>query len=131
MHNSVSGRQRKIVTGRAQTPFGATVQLIQVAGIGITRNGRTRFASQEAKGLERKMDPLTGFSRHFGGMGRALSARNYRVYWYGHLLSSNGIWIYLISSQWLIFHLTESSIWLGTIGFAYLAPLFFLMAVVL
>ena len=102
------------------------MQLIQVAGIVITRNGRTRFASQEAHGLERKMDPLTGFSRHFGGMGRALSARNYRVYWYGHLLSSNGIWIYLISSQWLIFHLTESSIWLGTIGFAYLAPLFFL-----
>ena len=72
------------------------------------------------------MDSLTGFGRHFGGMGRALSARNYRVYWYGHLLSSNGVWIYLISSQWLIFHLTESPIWLGAIGFAYLAPLFFL-----
>ena len=32
----------------------------------------------------------------------------------------------MISSQWLIFYLTESPIWLGTIGFAYLAPLFFL-----
>jgi MFS family permease len=72
------------------------------------------------------MDSLTGFGRHFGGMGRALSARNYRVYWYGHLFSSNGGWIFLISSQWLIFHLTESPIWLGAIGFAYLAPLFFL-----
>ena len=92
----------------------------------VTPNGRTRFASQEGKGLEREMGPLTGFSNHCGGMGRALSARNYRVYWYGHLLSSNGIWIYLISSQWLIFHLTDSPIWLGAIGFAYLAPLFFL-----
>jgi hypothetical protein len=72
------------------------------------------------------MDSLTGFGRHFGGMGRALSARNYRVYWYGHLFSSNGGWIFLISSQWLIFPLTESPIWLGAIGFAYLAPLFFL-----
>ncbi|MEE2746085.1 MAG: MFS transporter, partial [Pseudomonadota bacterium] len=45
--------------------------------------------------------------------------------WYGHLLSSNGVWIYLISSQWLIFKLTDSPAWLGAIGFAYLAPLLF------
>ena len=72
------------------------------------------------------MVPVARFGRHFGGIGRALSARNYRVYWYGHLFSSNGGWIYAISSQWLIFHLTGSPIWLGAIGLAYLAPLFFL-----
>ena len=65
-------------------------------------------------------------SKYFGGIGRALSARNYRVYWYGHLLSSNGVWIYIVSSQWLIFHLTESPAWLGAVGFGYLAPLFFI-----
>ena len=64
--------------------------------------------------------------QYFGGIGRALSARNYRVYWYGHLLSSNGVWIYIVSSQWLIFHLTESPAWLGAVGFGYLAPLFFI-----
>ncbi len=66
------------------------------------------------------------FGKHFGGIARALSSRNYRVYWYGHLVSSNGVWIYIISSQWLIFHLTESPAWLGAIGFGYLAPLFFI-----
>ena len=71
------------------------------------------------------MASLNGTGRYFGGIGRALSARNYRVYWYGHLFSSNGIWIYLISSQWLMFHLTRSPAWLGAVGFAYLAPLFF------
>ena len=65
-------------------------------------------------------------SHYLGGVGQALSARNYRVYWYGHLFSSNGVWIYLISSQWLMFHLIASPAWLGAIGFAYLAPLFFL-----
>ena len=72
------------------------------------------------------MTSLNGISRYLGGIGEALSARNYRVYWYGHLFSANGVWIYLISSQWLIFHLTRSPAWLGAVGFAYLAPLFFL-----
>ena len=68
----------------------------------------------------------TLLEQYFGGIGRALSSRNYRVYWYGHLFSSNGVWIYVISSQWLIFHLTQSPAWLGAIGFAYLAPVFFI-----
>ena len=72
------------------------------------------------------MTSLNGIGRYLGGIGEALSARNYRVYWYGHLFSANGVWIYLISSQWLIFHLTRSPAWLGAVGFAYLAPLFFL-----
>ena len=66
------------------------------------------------------------WGQYFGGIGRALSSRNYRVYWYGHLFSSNGVWIYIISSQWLIFHLTQSPAWLGVIGFGYLAPVFFI-----
>ena len=72
------------------------------------------------------MTSKRSWGQHFGGIGRALSSRNYRVYWYGHLVSSNGVWIYIISSQWLIFHLTQSPAWLGAIGFGYLAPLFFL-----
>ena len=72
------------------------------------------------------MTSLNGFSRYLGGISQALSTRNYRVYWYGHLFSAHGVWIYMISSQWLMFHLTSSPAWLGAVGFAYLAPLFFL-----
>ena len=68
----------------------------------------------------------TGISHYLGGIGRALSASNYRIYWYGHLFSSNGVWIYLIASQWLMFYLIQSPAWLGLVGFSYLAPLFFL-----
>jgi len=72
------------------------------------------------------MESSKGLISYLGGIGRALSAPNYRRYWYGHLFSSNGVWIYLISSQWLAFHLTKSPAWLGAVGFAYLAPLFVL-----
>ena len=72
------------------------------------------------------MASLNGFGRNFGGIGRALSERNYRIYWYGHLFSSNGVWIYLISSQWLMFHLIQSPAWLGAVGFAYMSPVLFL-----
>ena len=67
-----------------------------------------------------------GLIGYLGGIGRALSATNYRRYWYGHVFSANGVWIYLISSQWLAFHLTQSPAWLGAVGFSYLAPLFVL-----
>ena len=66
------------------------------------------------------------FNRYLGGIGQALSTRNFRVYWYGHLFSAHGVWIFMITSQWLMFHLTRSPAWLGAAGFAYLAPLFFL-----
>ena len=72
------------------------------------------------------MASLNGFGRNFGGIGRALSERNYRIYWYGHLFSSNGVWIYLLSSQWLMFHLIQSPAWLGAVGFAYMSPVLFL-----
>lgn len=69
------------------------------------------------------MTSPTNFVSHFGGIGRALSSRNYRVYWYGHSVSSHGVWIYQIASQWLMFHLTSSPAWLGAVGFAFLSPL--------
>ncbi len=72
------------------------------------------------------MTQQSNVSRHFGGIGRALSSPNYRTYWYGHLFSSHGVWIHRVSSGWLIFELTHSPGWLGAIGFAYAAPLIIL-----
>ncbi len=66
------------------------------------------------------------FSSYFGGIGRALSSTNYRRYWYGHVFSAHGVWIFHVTAQWLMFHLTHSFGWLGAVGFAYLAPLFVL-----
>ena len=63
---------------------------------------------------------------YFGGIGRALSTRNYRVYWTGQVVMVQGFWIYKIASGWLMFELTHSPAWLGALGSAYMLPILFL-----
>lgn len=58
----------------------------------------------------------------FGGIGRALSARDYRVYWYSHVFSANGVWMHRMAVGVLVFHLTQSPAWLGLVGFLYAVP---------
>lgn len=66
--------------------------------------------------------PSSSFASLFGGIGRALSARDYRVYWYSHVFSANGVWMHRMAVGVLIFHLTGSPAWLGLIGFLYAVP---------
>ncbi len=68
----------------------------------------------------------SGFASYFGGIGRALSARDYRIYWYSHVFSSHGVWMHRMAVGVLIFQLTGSPAWLGFIGFLYSLPLMFL-----
>ena len=63
------------------------------------------------------------FASYFGGIGRALSARDYRIYWYCHMFSSHGVWMHRMGVGVLIFQLTGSPAWLGFVGFVYLLPL--------
>lgn len=60
--------------------------------------------------------------KYFGGFGRALSNRNYRIYWTGQVLHVQGWWLYRIAAGWLMFDLTHSPAWLGAVGFALAAP---------
>jgi MFS family permease len=62
---------------------------------------------------------LTGL---FGGIGRALSSRNYRTYWSGNALSLVGTWAHRVAAGWLTWELTHSATWLGIIAFAELFP---------
>lgn len=66
------------------------------------------------------------FASYFGGIGHALSARDYRIYWYGHVFSSHGVWMHRMAVGVLIFQLTDSPAWLGFIGFVYSLPLMIL-----
>ncbi len=66
------------------------------------------------------------FASYFGGIGHALSARDYRIYWYSHVFSSHGVWMHRMAVGVLIFQLTGSPTWLGFIGFLYSLPLMFL-----
>lgn len=60
------------------------------------------------------------------GMFRALSHRNYRLFWLGAFLSNVGTWMQAVAQGWLVLQLTNSAFWLGVDGFMATAPGLFL-----
>ncbi len=59
-------------------------------------------------------------------MFRALSHRNYRLFWTGAFLSNIGTWMQAVAQGWLVLQLTNSPFWLGLDGFMATAPGFLL-----
>jgi len=57
-----------------------------------------------------------------GGMFRALSHRNFRLFWAGAFLSNVGTWMQAVAQGWLVLQLTNSPFWLGVDGFMATAP---------
>ncbi|HKR12496.1 MAG TPA: MFS transporter [Pyrinomonadaceae bacterium] len=64
-----------------------------------------------------------------GGMFRALSHRNYRLFWIGAFLSNVGTWMQAVAQGWLVLELTDSPFWLGLDAFVATAPGFLLTLV--
>jgi MFS family permease len=56
-------------------------------------------------------------------LGRALQARNYRLYFLGQLVSLAGTWMQQIAMSWLAYRLSNSALVLGMIGFASQIPI--------
>src|SRR3954466_4741851 len=59
-------------------------------------------------------------------MVRALSHRNYRLFFGGQGVSLIGTWITRVATSWLVYRLTGSSVMLGIVGFAGQIPTFLL-----
>ncbi len=59
-------------------------------------------------------------------MFRALSHRNFRLFWMGAFLSNVGTWMQAVAQGWLVLQLTNSAFWLGLDAFMASAPAFFL-----
>ncbi len=59
-------------------------------------------------------------------MFRALSHRNFRLFWIGAFLSNVGTWMQAVAQGWLVLTLTNSPFWLGLDAFVATAPGFFL-----
>jgi MFS family permease len=55
-------------------------------------------------------------------MFRALSHRNFRLFWAGAFLSNVGTWMQAVAQGWLVLQLTNSPFWLGVDGFMATAP---------
>src|SRR5215203_1427590 len=62
-------------------------------------------------------------------MFRALSHRNYRLFWIGAFLSNVGTWMQAVAQGWLVLQLTNSPFWLGLDAFMATAPGFVLTLV--
>src|SRR5919199_2612514 len=56
------------------------------------------------------------------GMFRALSHRNFRLFWTGAFLSNVGTWMQAVAQGWLVLQLTSSPFWLGLDAFMATAP---------
>jgi MFS family permease len=55
-------------------------------------------------------------------MFRALSHRDFRLFWIGAFLSNVGTWMQAVAQGWLVLLLTNSAFWLGLDGFVATAP---------
>src|SRR5436190_18169532 len=60
---------------------------------------------------------------------RAFRHRNYRIFFYGQLVSLTGTWMQSIAQSWLVYRLTGSATLLGVVGFASQFPSFVLAPV--
>ncbi|MGA9770002.1 MAG: MFS transporter [Blastocatellia bacterium] len=59
-------------------------------------------------------------------MWRALSHRNYKLFFSGQSISLIGTWMTRIATSWLVYRLTDSALLLGVVGFAGQIPSFVL-----
>jgi MFS family permease len=59
-----------------------------------------------------------------GGIFRALSYRNYRLFFFGQSVSLVGTWMQQVAMGWLVYRLTGSALLLGTVGFTSQIPTF-------
>src|SRR5688572_7598326 len=58
------------------------------------------------------------------GMFRALSHRDFRLFWIGAFLSNVGTWMQAVAQGWLVLQLTNSPFWLGLDAFMATLPAF-------
>src|SRR5207302_10967294 len=56
----------------------------------------------------------------------ALRHRNFRLFWFGQLISLIGTWMQTIGQAWLVLELTHSAWWLGVVGALQFLPVMFL-----
>ncbi|HLO90830.1 MAG TPA: MFS transporter [Lentimicrobium sp.] len=57
---------------------------------------------------------------------KSLKHRNFKLFFFGQIISLPGNWIQSIAMGWLVFRLTDSAFLLGIVGFASQIPAFFI-----
>lgn len=52
----------------------------------------------------------------------ALRHRDFRLYWFGNLFSISGHQVHIVAQGWLVYEITGSALWLGTVGLVEAIP---------
>src|SRR4030067_1405535 len=55
----------------------------------------------------------------------ALTYRNFRLFWFGQIISLTGTWMHSAGQGWLVLKLTNSPFYLGLVGSAASMPILF------
>jgi MFS family permease len=63
---------------------------------------------------------------NFNSTVRAMRVRNYRLYWFGQLVSLSGTWMQRVAQSWLVLQLTDSPLALGTVSALQFLPILLL-----
>lgn len=58
----------------------------------------------------------------WGSLAPALQFRNFRLFWFAQIISTIGTSLQVVAEGWLVYDLTESTFWLGAVGFLALLP---------
>jgi MFS family permease len=61
-------------------------------------------------------------STTWGTIAPALRSRNFRLFWLAQIISTAGTSLQVVAEGWLIYQLTQSTFWLGMVGFIALLP---------
>jgi MFS family permease len=56
------------------------------------------------------------------GLAPALRSRDFRLFWVGQSVSTMGTFLQYLAENWLLYQLTESTLWLGVLGVVGLLP---------
>lgn len=82
-------------------------------------------AESEINSINGKISP-DRFKSKISSTFRALKHRNYRLFFFGQIISLSGTWMQSVAQSWLVYNKTGSVALLGLIGFASQFPIFLL-----
>ncbi len=84
----------------------------------------TEEAPIDGAELEDDVAQPNNTKREKGAIWRALRHRNYRLFFFGQIISLVGSWMTQLAMSWLVYRLTKSPLLLGLTGFAGQIPTF-------
>src|SRR5262245_37763009 len=97
----------------------------------MSAHGNAENSASEARPVSRSevlltpdSAPLEPLGRRLPPTFRSLRHRNYRLYFFGQLISLLGSWVQTTALMWLTYELTLQSTWVGWVSAAQIVPTF-------